>query len=629
MLRTRPARWLSGLFILAAFTSVGDAQAGGALFEEVDDALTNGCGAGECWTNHLRVSDLDGDGDLDIVLVNYGGFFSNGTAQELVIYENDAGVFTDVSNTAIDGFEGRIRQVSIGDVDGDGDLDIFAPDGQGDGSAFFINMGDMVFADEYAERMPEAQPNVGATRMGDFDNDGDLDIFSADGYTSSPAVFGHIYLNDGLGNFDEVDGAIPDAFTGQDPDDVDLLDANGDFVTDILLNAHNGDNSLWLGNGDGTFSDASDQFPPQNSQQPNYHYNPTACDVDGDGDLDAWVDNMGPGYTEQLLINDGSGTFSDETAERVTGNQVGGDDNGVVCADIDNDGDFDAVVIALGSRERYLQNDGSGNFTFVNGTFGGVPDASLWGEFGDLNGDGRFDLVTGQGEFGDIEDHVYFATQGLAVDDRAPSFRAVETGSFDEGIPVVVHAAIADRSVTDNGPRLSAMSATLSGDGVDESTVVTFMGGDLFRAEFPAQPVGSYVVEVCATDMAGNEGCETTQIEVGDGGGETDSDTDGSDETGDASASDTATASDSDSDSDTATASASDSDSDSDSAGTASGSASNTASASDTAGETDGDTDGDSAGGNGGGGGCSTGGPAPLSVLLLGPVLFGLLRRRD
>lgn len=625
MLHTRPARWFSGLFILTALTSAGEAQAGGALFEEVDDALTNGCGAGECWTNHLRVSDLDGDGDLDVVLVNYDGFFSVGSPQELVIYENDGGVFTDVSNTAVDGFTGRIRQVAIGDIDADGDLDIFAPDGQGSGSAFFINMGDMAFADEYAERMPEAQPNVGATRMGDFDNDGDLDIFSADGYTSDPAVFGHIYLNDGLGNFDEVDGAIPDTFTGQDPDDVDLLDANGDFVTDILLNAHNGDNSLWLGTGDGTFTDASDQFPSQNSQAPNFHYNPTTCDVDGDGDLDAWVDNMGPNYTEQLLINDGSGTFTDETAERVVGNQLNGDDNGVVCADIDNDGDFDGVVIALSSQERYLQNDGSGNFTFVSGAFGGAADASLWGEFGDLNGDGRFDLVTGQGEFGDIEDHVYFATQALAVDDRAPSFRTIETGSFDEGSPVIVRAAIADRSVTDNGPRLSATSATLSGDGVDEATAVTYMGGDLFRAEFPAQPAGSYTVEICATDMAGNEGCETTPIEVGDGGGETDgTDTDGADDTG------VESESESDAASDTVTASASDSDSDSNASASASdsASASASASASDTAGETDGDTD-DSAGGNGGGGGCTTGGPMPLSLWFLAPALLVFRRRGE
>ncbi|MEM6296431.1 MAG: FG-GAP-like repeat-containing protein, partial [Myxococcota bacterium] len=184
-------------------------------------------------------------------------------------------------------------------------------------------------------------------------------------------MYGHIYLNDGLGSFEELDGAIPAGFDGDDPDDVDLLDANGDFVLDILLNAHAGDNSLWLGNGDGTFSDASDQFPGQ----PNtFHYNPAVCDVDGDGDLDVWIDNMGPSVggggvpTEQLLINDGSGTFADETAMRVSGN-TNNDDNGVVCTDVDNDGATDAIVLNVfpgpGSPavERLLRNDGDGNFT--------------------------------------------------------------------------------------------------------------------------------------------------------------------------------------------------------------------------------------------------------------------------
>ncbi len=621
VLRTRSLGWFSGLCLVAAV--VGEAHAGGALFDDAGNAFAPACGANDgCWTNHLRLSDLDGDGDLDVVFVNYAGFFNNGTEEALAIYENDGGDFTNVSDTAVNDFEGRIRQVAIGDVDADGDLDIFAPGGRGMGSAFFINMGDMVFVDEYAERMPEDQPDVGATRMGDFDNDGDLDIFSADGYVSNPDVHGHIYLNDGLGNFDEVDGAIPGGFTGQDPDDVDLLDVNGDFVVDILLNAHAGDNSLWLGNGDGTFTDASDQFPGQ----PNvFHYNPGVCDVDGDGDLDVWVDNQGPDLgpgvpTEQLLINDGSGTFTDETADRVTGNP-NADDNGVVCADIDNDGDFDGVVIALGTRERLLQNDGSGNFTFVDGAFGGNIDSSLWGEFGDVNGDDRFDLVTGQGEGATI-DRLYRANAGVPQDDRAPVFRAIESpDAFSADGSIIVRAAIADRSVTDNGPRLTSVIGTLTGGGVEEEVSVSFSGGDLFRAEFPAQDAGTYTVEICATDRAGNEGCESTEVEVtGEGAttGETETSS-ADDSSSDASESDAQTeSSDSDSDSDSASGSE-----------TASASDTATASASDTSAETDGDTDGDSAGGGGGGGGCSAGGPPPMSLALMLPVLLGLRRRRD
>ncbi len=623
MTATRPARWFSGLCLLAVFASAGEARAGGAspLFDEVDGALSNGCGGVGCWTNYLRVSDLDGDADLDVVLVNYDGFFQAGQAQELVIYENEGGSFTDVSQSAVGGFEGRTRQVAIGDVDGDGSVDIFVPNARGSGSAFFMNTGDMVFVDEYETRMPAAQSDVGAARFGDFDNDGDLDIFASDGYLSSPTSYGHVYLNDGLGVFTELAGAIPDGFGGQDPDDVDLLDANGDFVLDIVLNAHSGDNSLWFGNGDGTFADASDQFPGQ----PNtYHYNPGVCDVDGDGDLDVWIDNMGPGYSEQLLINDGTGTFEDQTSDRVTGNPAQADDNGVICADIDLDGDFDAVVIALSTRERYLINDGSGNFTYVPGAFGGSTDASLWGEFGDLDGDGRFDLVTGQGEFGDIEDHVYFANAAVAVDDRAPDFRAVDAGPFPAAAALVVRSAIVDRSVTDEGPRLSSVTATLTGDGVEEDTAVTFMGGDLFRAQFPAQAVGEYTVEFCATDMAGNEGCETTEVSVAEEGGETgDTDTDAGTDTGADGSSGGVT----DSESTTGSSTASDTNA------TASMSETNvtaTASASETDGsDTQGDTEGDSAGGSGGGGGCRSGGPVPLTLLLLGPGLLGLRRRRD
>lgn len=623
MFRTHRVRLLSGLSLFAAFAAGGDAHAGASLFDEQAASFSPACGAGDgCWTNHLRVADLDGDGDLDVVFVNFNDFFgTDNLAEPLAVYENDgSGGFTNVSATAVNDFEGRIRQVALGDVDGDGDLDMFAPGGRGEGSAFFINMGDMVFVDEYAERMPAEQPNVGATRMGDFDNDGDLDIFSADGYVSTPDVHGHVYLNDGMGNFEELDGAIPGGFTGQDPDDVDLLDANGDFIVDILLNAHSGDNALWLGNGDGTFADASKMF---GNQPQGFHYNPGVCDVDGDGDLDVWIDNMGPNYTEQLLINDGSGTFVDETADRVSGNPSQ-DDNGVVCADIDNDGDFDGIVISLGTLERYLQNDGSGNFTYMAGIFGGNVDSSLWGEFGDVTGDNRFDLITGQGEGATI-DRLYVANQAVPEDDRAPLFRAIEDASFEADEAIVVRAAIADRSVTDDGPRLSAVTASLSGEGVDEEVDVTFTGGDIFRAAFPGQAEGVYAVEVCATDMAGNEACESAEVQVmGGGGSESDTDS-GADTSGGQSASDSDTDSDSDSGSDSASATGSDSNS---ASASGSASASDSASASGSDSDTEGDTEGDSAGGSGGGG-CTVGGPAPLSLLLLGPALLGLRRRRD
>ena len=134
-----------------------------------------------------------------------------------------------------------------------------------------------------------------------------------------------------------------------------------------MVNAHGGGiGALWLNDGNGIFTAGGTLAPPGPGS--NFHYNVTPCDVDGDGDLDLWVDNTGGGYTEQLQINDGNGNFTDETSSRVTGNP-GSDDNGVMCADIDNDGDLDGVVISLGTAERFLENDGSGNFIYVAGAF--------------------------------------------------------------------------------------------------------------------------------------------------------------------------------------------------------------------------------------------------------------------
>ncbi|MBK8715013.1 MAG: VCBS repeat-containing protein [Deltaproteobacteria bacterium] len=258
----------------------------------------------------------------------------------------------------------------------------------------------------------------------------------------------------------------------------------------------------------------------------------------------------------------------------MSGGIGGSDDNGVVCTDVDDDGDFDAVVIALGSPERFYENDGSGNFTFVGGVFPGPTDCSLWGEFGDLNGDGRIDLVTGQGECSS-SDEVYFANDGVPVDSTNPVIRSVEAppAAVSADTEVVVRYAVSDRTVTDEGPRLARAYAVVDPSGAATEIDATAMGGDLFRVTIPAQPTGTVVYTLCAEDPSGNVGCSTEQMyDVGEGGTTTGgSDSGGVDTTastdptdpdssGGASASASASASNTGTASDSATASAGDSD---------------------------------------------------------------------
>ncbi len=546
----KPSFVPKSLAVLAAtfvMSLVGSASA--TPLYDVNPSAIDGfaCNGSGCWTNYNILADIDNDGDLDIIEPNYSGFFGQGGPQPLVIYTNTGnGDFLLASSVTVNDFSGRLRQVAVADVTGDGYVDIFAPDGyNGEGGfpdAFFINQGDGSFIDEAETRLPEGQAYAGATRFGDLDGDGDLDIFVADGYAQGPAqeTFGRVLLNDGTGVF-TVGGSVPSGAEGSDPDDVDLLDFDRDFDLDVLINMHEGKSSLWENDGAGNFTDVTTQFV---GAMAGFHYNAGVCDVDGDGDLDVWTDNMAPDYQEQLAINDGSGNFTDETETRVTGNMSGADDNGVACADVDGDGDFDAVIFNLftGSPndprvERVLYNDGAGNFTGSTewDEFTNTSDATLWGDGADLDNDGRLDWVTAQGEQAGPA-RVYMGNDNMPQDATPPRIIAVEAVAdpqTPEATPVV-RFAVSDEVVSDMGPRLDSAFVRVTVDGGSPTDVPAgFIGGDLFRAELPAQAAGASVeYQACAIDRRDNEACSdpvtySIESEPGDGDGDTTGDGDG------------------------------------------------------------------------------------------------------
>jgi len=488
-----------------------------------------------CYTNWFELADIDRDGDFDLVMANGGGLFGPGNLEAAVVYLNDGkGSFRNATDASFGGAPSQVRQVALGDIDGDGDMDIYQPGAYGtDLDMLWVQTAPTVFADQAATRLPPSTASHAASaHFGDLDDDGDLDLVVADWGDASVGAISKLllYSNDGHGVFTltETQQAAPTAtdhfpatisatattpYHGSRPTDLDFVDVDGDFDLDILVNHREGQSRVLLNDGHGYFSDGTGftgRLPGEISanyapKQGPYANNQEACDLDHDGDLDLVLDNAGKApdgspvgmNVTQLLINDGHGAFADQTRARIVG-EPPALDGAVKCADVNGDGHFDIVVGSRShSSEKVLLNDGAGIFTYAEDALPQVTNLTLAIDLGDLNGDGKLDLVTGQGE-GTItaanaatlrNNRVYY---GLAADVTPPVFRAIETPVGVPFAPIVFRVAIED-SATNQAGQMAALSVPYTIAGITQQARVTFIGGDLFRVTIPAQPEGTLV----------------------------------------------------------------------------------------------------------------------------------------
>ena len=300
--------------------------------------------------------DIDNDGDIDV-------FVARGDAGPNLLYINEGGTFREGAGAAGLDFtlsattNGRHSGPTFGDLDGDGDLDLLLGQLEGGPMKLFANDGSGRFQDVTTGSGFDgaSADHTISMALGDYDADGDLDVLMAHwGTPRDPTVPGE---TETLWRNDSTPGVMSFAPVSATSGIAGLL------AFDL----------------------------PQGVLGPNFDYTfaPGFADIDGDRDLDILMVSDFRG--SKVLINNGNGTFSAATF-------TPDDENGMGAAigDFDNDGVFVWFVSSIYGI-RLFENLGGASFS-RNAASGVEPGGWGWGScFADFNADGWLDIYQTNG----------------------------------------------------------------------------------------------------------------------------------------------------------------------------------------------------------------------------------------
>ncbi|TFB13251.1 T9SS type A sorting domain-containing protein [Candidatus Marinimicrobia bacterium MT.SAG.4] len=300
----------------------------------------------------IAVCDFDGDGSADIYITNGEGF-----PNQLYLNNKDE-TFSEVGQASgvADLSEGW--GAICGDIDNDGDADIYLTNYFGE-NKLFLNNGEAFFTDATAEAgVGDVGPSTSAA-FADYDNDGYLDIYVLNRSQAVIDYANRLYRNNGDGTFSDVTESSGSGDLGTSLA-VGFFDYDNDNYSDIYVVNEFGRDGLYHNNGDGTFTNVAIDLDIPLGAGMGVDFS----DYDNDGDIDIYVTNLARDF---LLTNNGDGTFEDNGETLGISNVTMA--WGVNFFDFDNDGDED-IFVANGAMLWPLIYNETNVFYVNNGSLG-------------------------------------------------------------------------------------------------------------------------------------------------------------------------------------------------------------------------------------------------------------------
>ena len=281
-----------------------------------DDATKSTIGATKEWTNKVELADINGDGLVDILFANGGDYDYPGepTFSQVFLNQGPDQMFEEATRQVLPNAM-LARVIKVRDVNADGSPDILVGTTFQTQSRLYLGDGSGDFTDVTKTHLPQIKASVGDLEFGDVDGDGDLDGVLVDWGKGSPMLSDGgrtmLWLNDGTGHFtDATEALMPDALV-QFSWELEFADVDNDYDLDVLVSCKVcGGSFLFENDGTGAFTDVSQAKLPKFINNCDFE----AMDINGDEYLDLATINDGIACTEHIFLNDRHGSFNDATA---------------------------------------------------------------------------------------------------------------------------------------------------------------------------------------------------------------------------------------------------------------------------------------------------------------------------